>query len=276
MSRRRGPQGFTLLELLIACALMAVLALLSWRGLDAILQTRARLNLESDELRSMTLALAQMDEDLVNSGAVRMLKLGQPEVRVQISGENNAQSLLLLREVSRTGLPTRVQQVVYEVRGGTLARGFSEWQTATLDETQRSAVGTLVWQPILGRVREIRFRGWLAGTPGPAGAPVAPGAPGAVPNTGRSGWLDAPVLAQQLAAIQQSQAAAKAAALAARVSAQAGAPAGGQPQARDRRPGPNPAPVTPVTASTLFVNGIELTLTREDGQRFTRIFSVAD
>ena len=56
-SRRAGRvRGFTLIELLVACALMAVLALLSWRGLDSILQTRERLVVASDELRSLTLA----------------------------------------------------------------------------------------------------------------------------------------------------------------------------------------------------------------------------
>ena len=58
-------RGFTLIELLVACALMAVLALLSWRGLDSILQTRARLIVASDELRSLTLAFSQMDEDVL-------------------------------------------------------------------------------------------------------------------------------------------------------------------------------------------------------------------
>ena len=32
--------GFTLVELLVAAALMAVLAVLSWRGLDAVLDSR--------------------------------------------------------------------------------------------------------------------------------------------------------------------------------------------------------------------------------------------
>ena len=32
--KRRGLRGFTLIELLIAATLLAVLALLSWRGLD--------------------------------------------------------------------------------------------------------------------------------------------------------------------------------------------------------------------------------------------------
>ena len=75
--RGRSGRGFTLIELLVACALMAVLALLSWRGLESILQSRERLMIASDELRSLTLAFSQMDEDLLKSWPVNLLKLDE-------------------------------------------------------------------------------------------------------------------------------------------------------------------------------------------------------
>ena len=62
--------GFTLIELLVAVALLAILAVLSWRGLDAVIQSRERLVTESDELRSLTLALAQLEEDLLGTWPV--------------------------------------------------------------------------------------------------------------------------------------------------------------------------------------------------------------
>ena len=61
---RRRSAGFTLIELLIATTLLAVLALLAWRGLDSVLTSRQRIVAASDELRSMTLAFAQLDDDL--------------------------------------------------------------------------------------------------------------------------------------------------------------------------------------------------------------------
>lgn len=63
----RRAAGFTLIELLVAVALLAILAVLSWRGLDAVIQSRERLVTESDELRSLTLALAQLEEDLLGT-----------------------------------------------------------------------------------------------------------------------------------------------------------------------------------------------------------------
>lgn len=69
----RRAAGFTLIELLVAVALLAILAVLSWRGLDAVIQSRERLVTESDELRSLTLALAQLEEDLLGTWPVKNL-----------------------------------------------------------------------------------------------------------------------------------------------------------------------------------------------------------
>ncbi|MGE0311173.1 MAG: type II secretion system protein J [Lautropia sp.] len=290
--RRAGACGFTLLELLIAIALMAVLALLSWRGLDTVLQTRTRLETESAELRSLTLAMSQMEEDLAHSTPVRMLELGQPELQVRIAGEGNAQSLEMLREVDRTGMPTRIQRVVYEVRGGVLMRGFGQWQAAALDNTQGNAVGALVWQPLLGRVREIRFRGWVdSGTGattalGTAGGTAGPAQGGGAGTAGRNGaWLDAPLLVQRLEQLRTMQAAKTAARRAALLASQGGVvgPADEQSarnQQLDRRAAAREAQrlaqQQALDATIGFVNGIELTLVRDDGQQFTRIYSVAD
>ena len=77
---RRRARGFTLIELLIAAALLAVLAVLAWRGLDSVLASRQRIVAASDELRSLTLAFAQLDEDLRRSWPVRLLKLQTPSI----------------------------------------------------------------------------------------------------------------------------------------------------------------------------------------------------
>ena len=69
----RRAAGFTLIELLVAVALLAILAVLSWRGLDAVIQSRERLVTESDELRSLTLALAQLEEDLLGTWPMKNL-----------------------------------------------------------------------------------------------------------------------------------------------------------------------------------------------------------
>ncbi len=240
-------RGFTLIELLIACALMAVLALLSWRGLDSVLQSRERLVSASDELRSITIAFAQMDEDLLRSWPVQLLRLQEPSLFFGVSGEDNRQSLHLIREVNRSGLPTRVQRVVYEVRDQQLVRGFSEYGRA---QTGRSSVGgnavqSIVWQPILHGVRSITLRGWVD----------------------NRGWLDASNVARANdQAIKFRQEAEK---LGMSPPGEGGSPgsAQGREQAREefRR-----------RAEALTLTGVEIVVERTDGQRFIRVFSVKD
>ena len=242
---KASSRGFTLIELLVACALMAVLALLSWRGLDSILQTRERLVIASDELRSLTLAFSQLDEDLLRSWPVNLLKLNEPQLRVAVSGDNNAQSLHLIREVNRSGFPTRVQRVVYEVRDRQLARGFGEFGQAELSgrggggTVGGGSVQSVVWQPILGDVRSITIRGWVDGR----------------------GWLDAANLAN----------AAKAAAGAEAAAGRAAAGGAADPAAQALA-----AAAARAAAAQLTVVGLEVVLERVDGQRFLRVFSVKD
>ncbi len=239
----RSTRGFTLIELLVACGLMAVLALLSWRGLDSVLQTRERLVVASDELRSLTLAFSQMDEDLLRSWPVSMLKLNESQLRVEVSGENNAQSLYLIREANRTGFPTRVQRVIYQVRDGQLARGFSPYGQ--------------------GGAERRRRRRWRSG----AGDRLAadPGR-GAVDQPARMGGRP------RLAGCSQSAAVAKAAVAPSHRNRRA---AGGATGAANLL-----AEIARQEAAArcgqLAVGGIEVVLERMDGQRFLRVFSVKD
>lgn len=162
----RRAAGFTLIELLVAVALLAILAVLSWRGLDAVIQSRERLVTESDELRSLTLALAQLEEDLLGTWPVKNLGGGIRPIRVVQdqggAGGAASQSMMLVREIARTGRATRLQRVVYQVRDGRLERGFSEWQHSAGSGGQvGGAVQSLIWQPILMDVRSMRVRGWV-------------------------------------------------------------------------------------------------------------------
>lgn len=72
----RRARGFTLVELLVALAVMALLSLMSWRGLDAMGRAQAQTQTRADDLQALRNGLAQwgadldaMDTDLVNTRA---------------------------------------------------------------------------------------------------------------------------------------------------------------------------------------------------------------
>ncbi|WP_409374704.1 PulJ/GspJ family protein [Verminephrobacter aporrectodeae] len=62
--RARGRRGFTLIELLVAIGVMALLAILSWRGLDGMLRAQETTRQRADELLVLQAALSQWGTDL--------------------------------------------------------------------------------------------------------------------------------------------------------------------------------------------------------------------
>jgi len=61
---RRGGLGFTLVELLVALFVMALLAVLSWRGLDGMVRAQEQTRTRADELQALQVGLAQWNADL--------------------------------------------------------------------------------------------------------------------------------------------------------------------------------------------------------------------
>ena len=62
--RSPRPRGFTLIELLVALAVMALLAIVSWRGLDGMVRAQEQTRQRGDELLVLQAALAQWGADL--------------------------------------------------------------------------------------------------------------------------------------------------------------------------------------------------------------------
>ncbi len=61
---RRSTRGFTLVELLVAIAVMALMALLSWRGIEGMSRAQNQLQIRADDNLSLQVGLAQWRTDL--------------------------------------------------------------------------------------------------------------------------------------------------------------------------------------------------------------------
>ncbi len=157
--RARRGAGFTLLELLVAIALMGVLAVLCWRGLDSVITSRDRITAAANEMRALSTAFTQMDVDLRASWPVRLFRLRQRPVGfVNGPTERDPLMLVLLREGSALE-PAQLQRVVYRLNRGVLERGFSQWQSAGFE--REIDPERLVWQPLINGVSGLAFRGWV-------------------------------------------------------------------------------------------------------------------
>ena len=64
MTAQTRSSGFTLIELMVAITIMALLALLSWRGLDGMARAQAQTSQRADEVLTLQAGLAQWKVDL--------------------------------------------------------------------------------------------------------------------------------------------------------------------------------------------------------------------
>jgi general secretion pathway protein J len=60
----QGVYGFTLIELLVAIGVLALMAVMTWRGLDGISRAQGQLQQRSDEVQTLQATLGQWTADL--------------------------------------------------------------------------------------------------------------------------------------------------------------------------------------------------------------------
>ncbi|WGS49901.1 prepilin-type N-terminal cleavage/methylation domain-containing protein [Paraburkholderia sp. D15] len=112
--RRDGARGFTLIELLVAIAILAVIAVLSWRGLDQIIRGRQTITNAMEDERVFAQLFDQMRIDVRQAATDD--EAGQ--AAVSVSGS----VLQVVRHMVVPGAAPRLQVVRYRISGGRVVR----------------------------------------------------------------------------------------------------------------------------------------------------------
>lgn len=166
----------TLVELLVAICILAIITVMGASGLDSMVRARQALTSDMDDFRGIQLAFAQLQNDcsqLPSADEVQSHRLLQLE----------ADRIVLLRRAPASDEAARFVVVLYRLQDGRLTR-------QELPATREMASIDSAWQAALGNsaaagavtlqqgVRELRLRiwqpdGWHPGTEGTRGLPRA-------------------------------------------------------------------------------------------------------
>jgi len=152
-------RGFTLVELLVAISILALVAMMGWRGLDGIVRARTNLTSQMEVTRGMQLAFAQMQSDAENLAGSTLV--GNRTTLLAEPGR-----LTLVRTVLQESTASRLEVIAYRLVDGVLLRRESVgtrdlsqldilWKAATSDSDTTppvalqgniAAMQMLVWQ----------------------------------------------------------------------------------------------------------------------------------
>ena len=149
MSRSARQRGLTLIELMVALAIFAILGVLSYRALAEVANSRARLEENFERWRGIGRAMQRIDTDL--------LQVVAPAAEAGSASPQASPAMLLTRAAGggpelqflRLDDTRGVRRVGYRLVDGRL-----EW----LRWSGRDAIGDPDVEPLLDKVRGVRWR----------------------------------------------------------------------------------------------------------------------
>ena len=150
---RKTAAGFTLIELLVAIAILAVIAVLSWRGLDQIIRGRQTITNAMEDERVFAQLFDQMRIDARNASSDD--EAGEPAVAV------NGNALQIVRYMHVPGAAPRLEVIRYRIGEGRIIR-YASPPLANIGEVRRALGGgeNENWSsvPLMGGVGAISAR----------------------------------------------------------------------------------------------------------------------
>jgi general secretion pathway protein J len=76
----KAQQGFTLIEVMVAIMLMAVVSLIAWRGLDSVTRADAHLQASTEQTEALLRALNQLERDVAMRASIELAEPARPGV----------------------------------------------------------------------------------------------------------------------------------------------------------------------------------------------------
>jgi len=143
--------GFTLLELIVAVAVFAVVSVMAYSGLDLMLRSRAQLETIAERQREIELAVLRVERDLRQALARPVRGAYGEDLRAFVGSEAAAQWTTLDLAASTDGVHAQPERVSYAVLDHALWRSSDQ----VLDSSPRETADR---RRLLEDVVRIRWR----------------------------------------------------------------------------------------------------------------------
>jgi general secretion pathway protein J len=125
--QRKNQSGLTLVELLVAVLLTALLAVIAWRGLDHVARSSQQVISSTDRSQHLNQVMSQLEVDLMEAAQLR--QSGQFAVQMMsfpVAEGAESSWLLLQRAMTEQFSSRTLRWVRWDVREGVLTRSLSE------------------------------------------------------------------------------------------------------------------------------------------------------